>query len=312
MKKYSLFLFLLLFLFACDESIDIYQEIHEPVEVTDLTEEVWDAIALYRENTNIIGIDYDTLETRQREFYNRYIDADGIPIVGNALTPDYHFINARKALLIMTAKHPDFRERFRKGFYYIIVGGHSGYYLDFDNVWRFTHGGDRPLISEVPKYHHVAQHIFFSGTLAFTSVPSSNGNRLYVGFCIADVVTGIRTYSMRIVVHEFAHALERSIISRDLNFNNELQNAFMNAIEKDLWGWGGSTRTDVGSRGEFFAERIEDFYYEIGPTSVTQQFDTVEDFIEYDPLTANLILKWFMHAPMQDLFSAEKVANELE
>ena len=308
LMKFRNFLLLILTILAlaCGESrilTSLYQELNAPVEVTDLTEEVWRKLAVYRQNITRSPEEKDELKANQEIFYNRYIDADGIAIIGNNLTPDYHFVNARKAILIMTAKHPYLRKHFRGNFYFIITGG-DGELEQWpgDGVWRFPYG---QTIGVAPIFQHNSAWRFYGGTCGGF-------------FCIGSTVAGLRHYSMRVVVHEFTHALDGYLSIYDPNFKDALQAAFENAIEKELWGLSNTTpdgqsrnlETNISVKIEWLAEVVEEWYFEIGSDPYAR-FKTVQEYIDYDPVTAELITKWFIHSPMQELFSADAVIGEM-
>lgn len=320
-----LFLFIcILFSFACDEGMDAFwREVHAPVEVTDLPEEVWQTIYLFSEAEYELGnydqAEIDVLRARQKAFYNRYIDADGIPIVGNDATADYHFVSARQVMLIMTAKHPHFREKLRKGFYFVLVGGGAGPEMGHDGEYSFARSGEKSLHG-VPVFQDFFRlNYFLPNGGSCHDIAIAPGSPLYergsesynkgiasfTSFCVARTVLGIRSYSMRVVVHEFTHALHLPWMHiYDPTLKGKIIAAIENAKEKGLWGL--NETSNVALWHEWWAARIEDFYFEIGPKLTLK---TVEEFIAYDPVTAELIMEWFEWAPMQEMFSAETIMN---
>ena len=119
-------------------------ELTDPSHVTELTPEVWQKLEWNRQrsldnyakqaelnptehNLQLYQeaiIRAEELKIAQEEYYNRYIDADGITIIGNAIIPDEVYIAAKDTILIMTSKHPSLRERFR-GNHYMILTPHQ-------------------------------------------------------------------------------------------------------------------------------------------------------------------------------------------
>ena len=50
---------------------------------------------------------------QQRTYYQKYINAGGVAVVGNADVPDRYFIASKKIILQMTSKHPEIREKLK-------------------------------------------------------------------------------------------------------------------------------------------------------------------------------------------------------
>ena len=58
----------------------------------------------------------------QEEYYDRYVDAAGIAIIGNSGVADEHYIKAGQIVLTMTSKRPEVRDvsSVENGFYMIL------------------------------------------------------------------------------------------------------------------------------------------------------------------------------------------------
>ena len=69
--------------------------------------------------------DAESIHEWQKEFYTRYIDAGGVAIVGPDTVTDREYLLAREAILVMTSKRPELRDRVQSKhgkFYMILVG----------------------------------------------------------------------------------------------------------------------------------------------------------------------------------------------
>ena len=110
---FSVIAFICLCVSGCsDEGILLSEQViesgvFEEGVVTDVPPEVWDALKL-RASRFKAG---DTIHALQKAYYNRYINAGGIAIVGNAVVEDKHFLAARGLILVMTSRYPALRDR---------------------------------------------------------------------------------------------------------------------------------------------------------------------------------------------------------
>ena len=308
---------LLLFLFAClvigcgdtaplQVLYDVQLILSEPSEVTDLTPEVWETIRMVRE-ANVAHwewtiqncpecfliddyeAEYEKMlaeaaaeKERQEAFYNRYIDADGIAIIGNTCTPDAFFVAAKKIVLIMTSKHPELRKQLRGLWYFDIRW--DGFPKDEDCITP-------PLFPTNPAS-------FVSGWCANALYTDDDGYMVGIGRCFATI--GPHSPFMQTFVHEFAHALEARIYRLDNTFGRpttnpkvkgELHKAYETATANGTWEGAYASY----SIHEYWAEMVERWFYidDGDPETYTTEFETYEDFKEKDPLAYALLDKWF-------------------
>ena len=274
------------------------------VSVTDLPPEMWDALAIYREeHLNFLqylvdittGEDeikakaaYDeelrhvnALKTRQEAYYNRFVNAGGIAIIGNEKVVDKHFLAARDAILMMTSKYPELRERllFRHGFYMIL-------YHDYDDqryVPEFYRRTERSRPNEVhPAGCSMSAVVDIPHTAGFCEGPL----RLYPPGRIGPLQT---------FIHEFTHALDPAMERLKPGFYDRLEQAHKAAKASGIWE---GTAVDRNSPTEYLAEGVEVWFYSIGPDRIwvhtaKVEFPTYEAFFERDPLLAELLDEWF-------------------
>ena len=263
----------------------------DPSEVNDLPPELqaqlWDDPAVLQ--ARLLEIEQDDTQPvwvaeafririckaeQQRRYYTRYIDAEGIAIIGNADVTDAEFLIARNIVLKMTAKRPELRQWLTPEWRYrvILIAGE-------DSI------GARPEVA-------VCEGVEGLSKCGFAGLYES----------IADLACQWRT-----LVHEFAHAMERAISCYDqkirvsnigncyydapvplatLDFHNRLETAYEQAIGEGTWK-GLYAETNVR---EYWAEGVVVWYYGIG---AGKDFPTYEAFAAHDPLLAELLSEWF-------------------
>lgn len=275
----------------------------------------------------------ERLKNLQETFYNKHIDADGITIIGNENTLDDHFISARQLVLIATAKRPELRKRYRHSFYIILAGGSKPpipvigdsrivFEGETPTGLCYQNGDSYPGKYQLPELSHNT-YILGSGSLSLwdnLTAPQINheGRWMYVkiGYCWGQVLTGkdhnICT-SMTTILHELVHAIIPTMKRYDPTFEDKWNSAYDNAQLNKLWMFS-HWSPRVREFHHFMTYVLERFYFEIGSKELLlnksrYKFKTLDDFIEYDPITAEIILEWFTHAKMQELFSADTAAT---
>ena len=221
-----------------------------------------------------VAIEDYSLIDKQKAFYTKYIDAEGIAIIADAAVKDIDMIWARHVVLTMTAKRPELREFFQMedGFYLVLLDG-------------FTPMGDMPIrLSHSPLYSNSC-HLLG---------PNEFGDR--EGNCWAHITLQDNTADrLYILAHEFAHALDQSIEYLSPGFFDKLDIAYEQAKEKKREeGSGGTRAIALGSNvWEYWAHGTYDWFYEISP-DIFSQHKSYESFAEKDPLLFELFDEWFV------------------
>lgn len=210
---------------------------------------------------------------RQKAFYTKYIDAEGIAIIADAAVKDIDVIWARHVVLTMTAKRPELREFFQMedGFYLVLLGSR-------------TPAEDMPLI--LGDYNAFRQNTC-----------SLHGGRM--GTCWAQITLQDDTASrLSQFTHEFAHALERIIEHLEPGFFDKQKFAYEQA--KERWKeQGAKTRAlahaYLKNEREYWAYGTEDWFYYINHPNIPfiSWHETYEEFAEKDPLLYELYDEWF-------------------
>ena len=293
--------------------------------MTDLTPEVWEKIRYVREyelNLHLTGpahhfwnlegsATYDPekdaafiaeqeariarIKELEEAFFNRYIDADGVSIIGNEMTHDKYFVIARDIFLMMTSKVPRLREPYRDYFYLCIVGGR-------EEDHRSVFSTDSFLTQAFPsvKYQQDINQGWSARNTCNTRRVccgrlhlTESGLRKITGWCVSCVFDGHPSIVFRTYVHEITHAFEQMQYEIDPTFEERLLLAHKNSNENDLWG----NPTTVG---EWWAAVTSYWFLNVSPEYATlkslgsdELFVSHEAFVEYDPMTGELCRQWY-------------------
>lgn len=209
------------------------------------------------------GVPIEELEesdllTLQKAFYTKYIDAGGIAIVSHEEVEDLLVIKAREAVLTITSKHPELRDRLQMeyGFYMILV-------KNWITGWNVPELVNTWLSSSCT----VTQNLHAPGV---------------TGYCTARVKgSNYRSDKLWIFVHELAHVLDIEIERLQPGFLKKVEVAFEAANRRH------------GAYWEYFAEGLATWFFDIGDDFTTQQYRSYEEFAEKDPLLYELLSEWF-------------------
>ena len=274
---WQLRLFISFLFYSCGEDrfhSTLQTVIAPPTDVgTQLTEDVLIRIGTVRDCpfSNIDNI--DTFRRTQETYYNRYVDADGMLILGTDAVPDTLFLEARKAMLVLTTKHPSLREHLRSTSETLLglcSEPGTGFYMILDK-WR-TAPHPKLLIEKGiinPDDH--------AGACQLLVNPNT---QLFTGYCYSNP-------SLVTFVHEFAHALHITISFEDPNFEKKLTDAYTVAIAAGRWQ---NMYASVNMR-EYFAEGVMHWYLQLEPV------ESYEIFSVYDPDLFKLLDYWLPRIP---------------
>ena len=166
-----------------------------------------------------------------RDYYTKYIDAGGIAIVGSDLVDDGLFQAARHVVLVMTAKVPGLRDAL---------------VIDAPGV---DNPNERFRLALLPGYEETAGDL--------PDMDTHYGSIFAYPLAAAQIVflsDGNGGALVRLVIHEMAHAIHHTLISRPHlfpDFGQRLEEAWLHEKEGFL-----------GDRNvwEFWAEFIDNFW----------------------------------------------------
>ena len=227
-----------------------------------LTAPVTDERTFMREN----GYDkIDFFYELQKAYYTKYIDAAGIAIVAPQHIRSKDLIDARDAIVVMTSKHPELRER--------ILSKHGRYYMvllpDYhDQIDMPENQLNSVLLNDDPSDD-------LRGIFGSCSSHYGFGTPYKYGLCWA--VVNQATSSAKTFVHEFAHAIQSEMERLQPGFEDKLKEFY-------------STRGGSLPWYEYWARATEAWFYHILPPLDDNKY---EEFIEEFGFVGESLDYWF-------------------
>ena len=194
-------------------------------------------------------------------FYQKYVDANGYPIVSSAAVNDYALLESGYIVNMMLAERPDVRDAMVKGGSRLIVMGREEYSTD------------------IPEYAHFKPKDFwdrrargFGGSRTDPVCSCAEENML--------AFDGDPYSTENILIHEFAHNIHlRGMVNIDKTFDDRLKKAYDAALAKGLWkGTYAATNKE-----EYFAEGVQSWFNNNRqPDHDHNHVDTRKELVEYD------------------------------
>jgi hypothetical protein len=201
-------------------------------------------------------------------FYKKYINADGIPIVGSSNVQDEAFVRARHTVINMLAKRPDVLAQ-----------------MVFHRA-RLGIIADEEVTTDLPEYANVKD------PKAFSERGRGYGGTLYEPFASCAEENIMRNAKLDqwhghdILVHEFAHSIHLiGLITAVPGFQDRLDKTYANAQVNRLWK---DTYAGTNDR-EYFAVCTQAWFH-LNPDAIGDGLiDTREELRTYDPLMYELL-----------------------
>ena len=242
----------------------VHSRIHVEQHITEWTTP--EDVQYYQELRQwLIDNGYDKIDyfhELQKAYYTRYIDAAGIAIVGPTHLRAKDLIDARDAIVVMTSKHPELRERLlsKHGTFYMVLIPNSRDQIDMPERKLNT-----DLTNDDPSDD--LRSVFGACLTRYGS-----GTPYKYGLCWA--VVGRDTSSARTLVHEFAHALDSEMERLQPGFEDKRSEYFISSYES-------------------WARTVEFWFYKKDPP----EFD---EFIEKYGVVGELLDYWFPRVLLQN------------
>ena len=227
-----------------------------------------------------------TLIRAQYAYYQKYINAGGVAVIGAADVPDRFFYASREMILGMTSKRPELLQHLTPQHEDRLVSptGNAGVPRhNFRMV--IVLAGDQPLPPDIE-----------SVGLGWCGIK----------YCVASVRGTSSSESIRLSIfaHEFAHALHYAIRQIDPTIDARLQAAY-DAVANDVngyWGGGAPHNAALEHAGEYWAFSVNRWFRRFTlPTRFGEQHHT--RFRERDPLMYALLSEWFDFRYLGDIES---------
>lgn len=202
-----------------------------------------------------------------RQFYKKYIDINGIPVVAASVVADEALRRTHLIVTHMLAGRADVVAEMQKNGMYLIIIGRNQVYTD------------------MPEYRNHPDPTYQNERVRGTGgKPTSFGEENLLSLPLD------RYDDESIGVHEFCHTIDGALRSLDQTWTNRRDNAFRTAISKGLW-----KNTYAGSNaGEFWAEICQSYFdcnrvnnWNHGPVGTREQLR------EYDSESYELVRTTF-------------------
>lgn len=230
-------------------------------------------------------------------FYQKYLDANGIPIVSSGKVSDDVLIRAGKVIKQLLSKRDDVRRRMvSRGCKVMIIGKDE-------------------QVCDLPEYAHICdtpENIAYWNRRArgFGGAPEHDAS----ASCGEENVLGLesdRYYTESILVHEFAHIFHMvGIAGIEPGFDERLESTRQKAIEKNLW----ADTYCISNKEEYFAETFQSFFncnkYAAEADGVHNDINTREKLKKYDPEMYKLLLEYLPEIELE-LVASNKHPNRI-
>src|SRR5580765_2291684 len=209
-----------------------------------------------------------------REFYRKYIDVKGMPVVASGDVADLALQRTYSIVTHLLAGRPDIIESMVSNRMYLIIIGKDQVYTD------------------MPEYRHHPNPAYQNERVRGTGGrPTSFGEENLLSLPID------RYDDESIGVHEFCHTIDGTLRSIDSTWSERRNAVFRNAVSKGLW-----KNTYASSNpGEFWAEICQSYFdcnrvnnWNHGPIGTREQLKV------YDPESYVLARGAFNLSPEQD------------
>ena len=208
-------------------------------------------------------------------FYQKYLDAFGIPIVSSAAVPDRAHYQARDLIREVLANRPDILEALADTRTHVAIMAEGEVLTDipeFRNLYRLAPGRDWDVITEG------------GGVGPNTAIPV-----LVVAVENLICLEGDLAPHADVMIHEIGHAVLTMAIEfklKDTKFRRRVESAYANAMAAGLWKHTyAATNPD-----EYWAEGTTTWFDLNSPPDPLRNYvNTRAELIEYDPTLAGLL-----------------------
>jgi hypothetical protein len=230
-------------------------------------------------------------EMKLPEFYQKYVDASGYPVVSSANVNDYALKEAAYLVDLMLAERPDVRRAMVEGGSRLIVMG----------VGEFT--------TDMPEYVHLKPKDFWDARARGLGGSPTDP----VCSCAEENLLAFPgdPYSAEcILIHEFAHNIHlRGMARVDPTFDGRLKATYDAAMKKKLWA-GKYASTNYC---EYFAEGVQSWFDDNRPPDHDHNHvDTRAELREYDPELAKLCEEVFGKTKVEYVKPSQRLVGHLE
>ena len=217
---------------------------------------------------------------RYPDFYKKYINANGIPIISSERVDDLALLKARSIVAKMLAKIPEVSKALIRNNEHILIVGHN------------------EEMSDIPEYKGFDKLVDEKGTVLNNRVRGM-GPTLEAPYCSCGeenllCLSSDRYKGQSVLVHEFAHAVAIIGISYvDTGFRNRLKGLFLSAKKKGLW----KNTYAMANFDEYFAVGVQcwfNVYKKVIPANgVYNEISNRKELRSYDPQLYGMLSRYF-------------------
>jgi len=226
---------------------------------------------------------------RFNPYYQKYLNAAGLPIIGSSNVSDKAFYKTREIVLMMLRKSPAIKAKM------------------IENNVRIAIIGKYEQLTDLPEYNNMDKWINqrARGLGGLIDFPLTS--------CAEENVLGLspdRYNGEDILIHEFAHTIHMTGISLvDKDFNGQLNSCYDNALAQGLW----KNTYAISSVGEYFAKGVQSWFNVnkdvLTANGIDNEIDTNAELKLYDPSLYKLISKYFNNEQQNSSIHFEKKIN---
>lgn len=195
------------------------------------------------------------------DFYQKYVSANGYPVVSSAGVNDYALKEAAYLINLLLAHRPDIRDAMIANGSRMIVIAHDEFTTDIPEYAKLT-----------PKDYWDVRARGLGGSKRDPVCSSAEENVLSYD--------GDPYSTENILIHEFAHNIHLLGLSTvDPTFDDRLRAAYERAINAGLW----KTKYASVNHAEYFAEGVQSWFdNNRQPDHDHNHVDTRKELLEYD------------------------------
>lgn len=214
-------------------------------------------------------------------FYSKYIDAQGIPILGSSQVCDRSLQVAHEIVLHMLSLRPDYHLRLKEKDVKVVVFAVNEKMTDLPE--------DRDLEGVWVDSAHTRKYDDLCGGGGVPGRPTTTCERNLIGF--DDPYFG----RMSVLIHEFGHTIQN--LGLDQQAFNDVLNAYVEAQANHLFtrADGVSTSYMMSNSMEFFAEGTTTWFNAADPKNPANSPEELgRDFLkQYDPQYFQILRKMY-------------------
>ncbi len=171
------------------------------------------------------------------DFYTRYRDADGIPVVSSDAVPEDALVATEAMIEDMLKARPDLADWLRREGFRVAIIAETEALLDLpENAHWKKPTPDDPRLTRCEKKHYEERIGRLTDRAYWDARARGIGGQYTVGS--EEDVLGLPTsryYGETILVHEFAHDILFAIQGVDPDLYADVEAAYAHALANDLW-----------------------------------------------------------------------------